>query len=81
MANSLYYFYIIPGAGFSRNNRLFIHTILLIIFSLIPIGLKSNNNNNDDIDYDYNEKRKTINMISNYTFSVWIFTSIIAINY
>jgi len=81
LANSLYYFYIIPGAGFSRNNRLFIHTILLIIFSLIPIGLKSNNNNNDDIDYDYNEKRKTINMISNYTFSIWIFTSIIAINY
>lgn len=81
LANSLYYFYIIPGASFSRNNRLFIHSILLIIFSLIPIGLKSNNNNNNNIDYDYNEKRKTINMISNYTFSVWIFTSIIAMNY
>ena len=79
LANSLYYFYIIPGASFSRNNRLFIHSILLIIFSLIPIGLKSKNDNN--IDYDYNEKRKTINMISNYTFSVWIFTSIIAMNY
>jgi len=79
LANSLYYFYIIPGASFSRNNRLFIHSILLIIFLLIPIGLKSNNDNN--IDYDYNEKRKTINMISNYTFSVWIFTSIIAMNY
>lgn len=81
LANSLYYFYIIPGASFSRNNRLFIHSILLIVFSLIPIGLKSNNNNNNDIDYDYNEKRKTINMISNYTFAVWIFSSIIAMNY
>ena len=29
LANSLYYFYIIPGASFSRNNRLFIHSILL----------------------------------------------------
>lgn len=81
LANSLYYFYIIPGASFSRNNRLFIHSILLIVFSLIPIGLKSNNNDNNDIDYDYNEKRKTINMISNYTFAVWIFSSIIAMNY
>ena len=80
LANSLYYFYIIPGASFSRNNRLFIHSILLIIFSLIPIGLKSNNDDNE-IDYDYTEKRKTINMISNYTFAVWIFTSIIAMNY
>ena len=80
LANSLYYFYIIPGASFSRNNRLFIHSILLIIFSLIPIGLKSNNDDNE-IDYDYAEKRKTINMISNYTFAVWIFTSIIAMNY
>lgn len=81
LANSLYYFYIIPGANFSRNNRLFIHSILLIIFLLIPIGLKSNNNHNNEIDYDYNEKRKTINIISNYTFAVWIFTSIIAMNY
>lgn len=81
LANSLYYFYIIPGASFSRNNRLFIHSILLIVFSLIPIGLKSNNNDNNNIDYDYNEKRKTINMISNYTFAVWIFSSIIAMNY
>ena len=80
LANSLYYFYIIPGANFSRNNRLFIHSILLIIFSLIPIGLKSNNDDNE-IDYDYTEKRKTINLISNYTFAVWIFTSIIATNY
>jgi len=80
LANSLYYFYIIPGASFSRNNRLFIHSILLIMFSLIPIGLKSNNDDNE-IDYDYTEKRKTINMISNYTFAVWIFTSIIAMNY
>ena len=80
LANSLYYFYIIPGASFSRNNRLFIHSILLILFSLIPIGLKSNNDDNK-IDYDYTEKRKTINMISNYTFAVWIFTSIIAMNY
>jgi predicted secreted protein len=80
LANSLYYFYIIPGASFSRNNRLFIHSILLIIFSLIPIGLKSNNDDNE-IDYDYTEKRKTINLISNYTFAVWIFTSIIATNY
>lgn len=80
LANSLYYFYIIPGASFSRNNRLFIHSILLIMFSLIPFGLKSNNDDNE-IDYDYTEKRKTINMISNYTFAVWIFTSIIAMNY
>ena len=80
LANSLYYFYIIPGASFSRNNRLFIHSILLILFSLIPIGLKSKNDDNE-IDYDYTEKRKTINMISNYTFAVWIFTSIIAMNY
>ena len=82
LANSLYYFYIIPGASFSRNNRLFIHSILLIVFSLIPIALKSNNTNNDnDIDYDYTQKNKIINMISNYTFAVWIFTSIIAMNY
>jgi len=80
LANSLYYFYIIPGVSFSRNNRLFIHSILLIIFSLIPIGLKSNNDDNE-IDYDYIEKRKTINMISNYTVAVWIFTSIIAMNH
>jgi hypothetical protein len=81
LANSLYYFYIIPGASFSRNNRLFIHSILLIIFSLIPIGLKSNNSEDNDIDYDNTQKNKTINMISNYTFAVWIFTSIIAMNY
>lgn len=81
LANSLYYFYIIPGASFGRNNRLFIHSILLIIFSLIPIGLKSNNSEDNDIDYDNTQKNKTINMISNYTFAVWIFTSIIAMNY
>ena len=80
LANSLYYFYIIPGGGVSRNNRLFIHSILLIIFSLIPIALKSNNSDSD-IDYNHVQKRKIINMISNYTFAVWIFTSIIAMNY
>lgn len=81
LANSLYYFYIIPGASFSRNNRLFVHSLLLIIFTIIPISLKSEKSSNNNIDYDYVEKKKTINMISNYTFAVWIFTSIIAMNY
>jgi len=79
LANSLYYFYIVPGASFQRNMRLIIHTLLMMIFLIIPYSLKTNENNN--IDYDYLKKKKTSNLLYNYTFVVWIFTSIIAINF
>lgn len=79
LANTLYYFYIVPGANFSRNARLFVHVILLLIFNLIPIALKSSENN--DINYNYVKKKETIDLLSKYTLVVWIFTSIVALNY
>lgn len=79
LANSLYYFYLIPGGNFKRNGRIFIHSIFIIIFCLIPIVLKPKKDNN--IDYDFKKKREVINLINKYTFVVWIFTSIVAINY
>ena len=79
LANSLYYFYLIPGGNFKRNGRIFIHSIFIIIFCLIPIVLKPKKDNN--IDYDFKKKREVINLINKYTIVVWIFTSIVAINY
>lgn len=79
LANSLYYFYLIPGGNFKRNGRLFVHTLFIIIFSLIPIVLKPKDNNK--IDYDFKKKREVINLVNRYTFVIWIFTSIVAINY
>ena len=79
LANSLYYFYLIPGGDFKRNGRIFIHSLLLIIFSLIPLVLKPKKDNK--IDYDFKKKREVINLVNRYTFVVWIFTSIVAINY
>tara|TARA_B000000437_G_scaffold80435_1_gene58469 strand:- start:2970 stop:4076 length:1107 start_codon:yes stop_codon:yes gene_type:complete len=81
LANSLYYFYIIPGASIKRNGRLFIHCIFLLIFTIIPFSLQSSENDNNNIDYDYTKKKEAINLLSNYTLVIWIFTSIIAINY
>jgi len=78
-ANSLYYFYFIPGGDFKRNGRIFIHSLFIIIFTLIPFVLKPKDDNN--IDYDFRKKREVINLINKYTFVVWIFTSILAINY
>ena len=60
LANSLYYFYIVPGASFQRNMRLIIHSLLMMIFLIIPYSLKTNENNN--IDYDYLKKKKTSNL-------------------
>jgi membrane-associated HD superfamily phosphohydrolase len=79
LANSLYYFYLIPGGDFKRNGRIFIHSLFLIIFSLIPLVLKPKQDNK--IDYDFKKKREVINLVNRYTFVVWIFTSIVAINY
>ena len=79
LANSLYYFYLIPGGDFKRNGRLFVHSLFIIIFSLIPLVLKPKDNNK--IDYDFKKKREVINLVNRYSFVVWIFTSIVAINY
>lgn len=81
LANSLYYFYIIPGASIKRNGRLFIHCIFLLIFTIIPFSIQSSDNDNNNIDYDYTKKKEAINLLNNYTLVIWIFTSIIAINY
>jgi hypothetical protein len=80
LANSLYYFYLIPGGNIKRNGRLFIHTFFLIIFTIIPFSL-NNSSDNNNIDYDYNKKKETISLLNNYTLVILIFTSIIAINY
>jgi hypothetical protein len=81
LANSLYYFYLVPGADFYRNARLFVHIILFILFNFIPLGLKSSTTEDNNIDYNYVKKKETIDLLSKYTFVVWIFTSIVALNY
>lgn len=81
LANSLYYFYLVPGADFYRNARLFVHIILFILFNFIPIGLKSSTIEDNNIDYNYVKKKETIDLLSKYTFVVWIFTSIVTLNY
>lgn len=81
LANALYYFYIIPGGDLKRNARLIIHTLFMIIFMFIPQILKSSSDKDNNIDYNYMKRKKTINLLNKYTFVVWIFTSIIAINY
>lgn len=81
LANSLYYFYLVPGADLYRNARLFIHIILFILFNFIPLALKSSTTEDSNIDYNYVKKKETIDLLSKYTFVVWIFTSIVALNY
>ena len=81
LANLFYYFYLIPGAGLIRNSRILAHSIIIVMFMFVPFALKSKNDNNDKIDYDYIKKKKFKELLDKYTFVVWIFTSIIAINY
>ena len=81
MANLFYYFYLVPGAGLIRNSRILAHSIIIVMFMFVPFALKSKNDNNDKIDYDYVKKKKFKELLDKYTFVVWIFTSIIAINY
>lgn len=80
LANSLYYFYIVPGANIQRNGRILIHTIFIIIFMLIPLLLKTTSDNNI-IDYSYDKKKEIKNSLNKFTLVIWFFTSIIAINY
>ena len=81
LTNAFYYFYLIPGASLIRNSRIFLHLIIIVMFMFVPFALKSKKDDNNEINYDYIKKKKFKGLLDKYTFVVWIFTSIIAINY
>ena len=79
LVNALYYFYIIPGGGIYRNARLIVHILFILIFLSIPILIKNNQENIDE--FDYVRKKQIKNVLGNFTLVIWLFTSMISINY
>jgi len=77
----LYYFYI----HFNGYNRLILHIIILSILMLIPFILsldkKFTEQYNANISFDYKKKAEIYNSISNFSFVIWILTSVIALKF
>jgi hypothetical protein len=81
LPNLLYYFYI----HFNGYNRLILHIILLSILMLIPFILsldkKFIEQYDVNISFDYKKKSEMYNSISNFSFVIWILTSVIALKF
>jgi hypothetical protein len=81
LPNLLYYFYI----HFNGYNRLILHIILLSILMLIPFILsldkKFIEQYDVNISFDYKKKSEIYNSISNFSFVIWILTSVIALKF
>jgi hypothetical protein len=77
----LYYFYI----HFNGYNRLILHIIILSILMLIPFILsldkKFTEQYDANISFDYKKKAEIYNSISNFSFVIWILTSVIALKF
>jgi hypothetical protein len=81
LPNLLYYFYI----HFNGYNRLILHIIILSILMLIPFILsldkKFTEQYDANISFDYKKKSEIYNSISNFSFVIWILTSVIALKF
>ena len=81
LPNLLYYFYI----HFNGYNRLILHIIILSILMLIPFILsldkKFTEQYDANISFDYKKKAEIYNSISNFSFVIWILTSVIAFKF
>jgi hypothetical protein len=81
LPNLLYYFYI----HFNGYNRLILHIIILSILMLIPFVLsldkKFTEQYDINISFDYKKKSEIYNSISNFSFVIWILTSVIALKF
>lgn len=81
LPNLLYYFYI----HFNGYNRLILHIIILSILMLIPFILsldkKFTEQYDANISFDYKKKSEIYNSISNFSFIIWILTSVIAFKF
>jgi hypothetical protein len=79
--NLLYYFYI----HFNGYNRLLLHIIILSILMSIPFILsldkKLIEQNDTNISFDYKKKEEIYNSISNFSFVIWILTSVVALKF
>lgn len=81
LPNLLYYFYV----HFNGYNRLILHILILSILMLIPFVLsldkKFTEQYNANISFDYKKKSEIYNSISNFSFVIWILTSVIALKF
>jgi hypothetical protein len=79
--NLMYYFYI----HFNGYNRLILHIIILSVLMLIPFILsldkKFIEQNDVNISFDYKKKADIYNSVSNFSFIIWILTSVIALKF
>jgi hypothetical protein len=79
--NFLYYFYIHIN-GF---NRLILHIIIISILMLIPFILSMDKKLAEqpdiNISFDYSQKTNIYNSISNFSFVIWVLTSVIALKF
>jgi hypothetical protein len=81
LPNLLYYFYI----HFNGYNRLILHILILSMLMLIPFILsldkKFTEQYDKNISFDYKKKSEIYNSISNFSFVIWILTSVIALKF
>lgn len=81
LPNLLYYFYI----HFNGYNRLILHIIILSILMMVPFVLsldkKFTEQYDANISFDYKKKSDIYNSISNFSFVIWILTSVIALKF
>lgn len=74
--NMLYYLYVYNDGYY----RILIHLAIISLLLILPFILDFNNIE-QDIKYDYKKKQEILTSISNFSFIIWILTSLIAIKF
>lgn len=82
-SNSLFFrmmFYYIDTESHGMG-RILLHFLVQLILLPVPYIVRTKGHEFTDEEYTYEKRRKTMSVLSNFTFFIWLITSIIALRY